>query len=271
MEVPLPPPSSGSTSLVTGASSGIGAELALALARRGYAVTLAARRSERLEQLARELEARHGVRAEVVACDLGDPAGRDILQEEIAAHDHPVEVLCNNAGFGSAAPFVKLERGRELEMLRLNCEAVVDLCGRYAPGMAERGRGAILNVASTAAFQPLPGQATYAASKAMVLSFTEALHQELSSSGVMVTALCPGPVRTEFMEVAGLEQVMDTTPSFLWADAEAVAQAGIRGLESGRRVVIPGAMNRLGAIGGHYTPRALFLRAAARFYPAGRG
>lgn len=268
--MPLPPPSAGSTSLVTGASSGIGAELARALSRREYGVTLVARRGERLEQLARELEARHGVRAQAVVCDLADSAGRDSLQEEVANLGLTVEVLCNNAGFGTAAPFVELERGREVEMLRLNCEALVDLCGRYAGEMAARGQGGILNVASTAAFQPLPGQSTYAASKALVLSFTEALHQELAPVGVAVSALCPGPVRTEFTQVAGLEQMEAATPSFLWADAAGVAEAGVQGLESGRRVVIPGALNRLGAIGGHYTPRALFLRAAARFYPVAR-
>jgi short-subunit dehydrogenase len=181
-----------------------------------------------------------------------------------------VGVLCNNAGFGSAAPFVRLERERELEMLALNCEALVDLCGRYVPGMVERGRGAVLNVASTAAFQPLPGQSTYAASKALVLSFTEALHQEVESAGVAVTALCPGPVRTEFARVAGIEEVESSTPSFLWASAEDVAEAGVRGLEANDRVVIPGAVNRLTALAGQHTPRSVLLRGVARFYPAGR-
>jgi short-subunit dehydrogenase len=155
-------------------------------------------------------------------------------------------------------------------LIRLNCEAVVDLCGRYAPAMAQRGRGAILNVASTAGFQPLPGQATYAASKALVLSFTEALHQELAPACVAVSALCPGPVKTEFVEVAGLEGITDKTPSFVWASADAVAEAGVRGLEQNRRVVIPGAVNEVGALVGRHAPRGLFLRAAARFYPAGR-
>jgi uncharacterized protein len=266
----LPAASAESTCLVTGASSGIGVELARALARRGHGVTLVARRKERLEQLAQELAKGYGVRAEVLACDLADPVGRDGLEEDITALGLTVEVLCNNAGFGSAAPLIKLDREREVEMLRLNCEAVVDLCARYAPAMVERGRGAILNVASTAAFQPLPGQSTYAASKALVLSLTEAIHQELGRKGVAVTALCPGPVRTEFAEVAGIAEVEASTPSFLWATAESVAEAGVRGLEAGRRIVIPGAVNRIGAIAGSYTPRALSLRATARFYPAGR-
>jgi short-subunit dehydrogenase len=266
----LPPPSAESISLITGASSGIGAELARALARRGHGVALVARRKERLDELAQEVSSKHRVRAEVIVRDLAEPQERDALQQELESRGLTVEIVCNNAGFGSAAPFIKLEREREVNMLRLNCEAVADLCSRYAPAMVERGRGAILNVASTAAFQPLPGQSTYAASKAFVLSFTEALHQELERKGVAVTALCPGPVRTEFTEIAGIAQLESSTPSFLWATAESVAEAGVEGLESGRRVVVPGGVNRLGAIAGHHVPRALFLRAAGRFYPAGR-
>jgi short-subunit dehydrogenase len=266
----LPPPSPESTCLVTGASSGIGIELARSLARRGYGVTLVARRKERMEELATELGEARQVRVEVIAGDLAEPSGRDLVAAELQARELNVEVLCNNAGFGSAAPFIRLHRDRELEMIRLNCEAVVDLCARYAPAMVQRGRGAILNVASTAAFQPLPGQSTYAATKAMVLSFTEAIHQELAPSGVAVTALCPGPVRTEFVGVAGLDDVASTTPSFVWATAEKVAEAAIEGLAHGRRVVIPGALNRVTAITGQHAPRGLFLRAAARFYPAGR-
>lgn len=202
--------------------------------------------------------------------DLGSSSRRDDLAAAVDDLGLTVEVLCNNAGFGSAAPFVRLERERELEMLALNCEALVDLCGRYVPGMVERGRGAVLNVASTAAFQPLPGQSTYAASKALVLSFTEALHQEVDGAGVAVTALCPGPVRTEFARVAGIEEVESSTPSFLWASAEDVAEAGVRGLEANDRVVIPGAVNRLTALAGQHTPRSVLLRGVARFYPAGR-
>jgi short-subunit dehydrogenase len=266
----LPPPVPESTCLITGASSGIGSELARELARRGHGVTLVARRQDRLEDLAAELRSAFDVRVEVRGCDLGDSGARARLGQTLEELGLTVEVLCNNAGFGSGAPFVSLERERELEMLRVNCEAVVDLCGRYAPAMLTRGRGAILNVASTAAFQPLPGQATYAASKAMVLSFTEALHQELSSSGVAVTALCPGPVRTEFAEAAGMTGVEAATPKFVWATAPHVAQAAVRGLERNERVVIPGAINELGAIVGRHAPRGLFLRAASRFYPVGR-
>jgi short-subunit dehydrogenase len=254
----------------SGACSGIGAALAPALARRGHGVILVARRTQRLDDLAQEVARDHGVRAEVIGCDLAASPERARLRDQIAALGLTVEVLCNNAGFGTAAPFIKLDRERQLELLRVNCEAVVDLCAAYAPAMVERGRGAILNVASTAAFQPLPGQAVYAASKALVLSFTEALHQELGGKGVAVTALCPGPVKTEFAEVGGFADVESSTPSFVWSTAESAAEAGVRGLEAGRRVVIPGALNRAGAISGHHTPRALLLRAVARFYPVGR-
>ncbi len=256
--------------MITGASSGIGTALAHALAQRGHGVTLVARRRERLEELASELGDRHGARVEVLCHDLGISSGRDDLAAALDDLGLTVEVLCNNAGFGSAAPFVGLDRQRELEMLALNCNAVVDLCARYVPGMVDRGRGAVLNVASTAAFQPLPGQSTYAASKALVLSFTEALHQELGGAGVAVTALCPGPVRTEFTRVAGIKEVEASTPSFLWASAESVAEAGVRGLEANDRVVIPGAVNRLTALAGQHTPRSVLLRGVARFYPAGR-
>jgi short-subunit dehydrogenase len=269
-EMALPPPSPDSTALITGASAGIGVELARALAARGHGVTLVARRRERLDEVASDLAKRHGVRAEAIAVDLAEPAGRDRLAAELSELGLEVSVLCNNAGYGSGGPFVTLERERETQMVRLNCEAVVDLCARFAPLMVRRERGAILNVASTAAFQPLPRQAAYGASKAFVLSFTEALHQELRPAGVAVTALCPGPVRTEFADVAGLGGVVERTPSFIWDPPEKVAEAAIRGLESGKRVVIPGAINRVTAVGGHYVPRSLLLRATDLLYPVGR-
>jgi uncharacterized protein len=210
------------------------------------------------------------VRAEALASDLGDAAARDALAAEIDALGLTIEVLVNNAGFGTAGRFTELDREREVEMVRLNCEAVVDLCGRYAPPMAQRGRGAILNVASTAAFQPLPRQTTYAGTKAFVLSFTESLHQDMRAGGVAVTALCPGPVRTEFVEIAGVEDAAEGAPSFVWESAEDVAEAGVRGLERNRRVVVPGLFNRATAMGGQHAPRGIFLRLADRFYPIAR-
>jgi uncharacterized protein len=261
----LPPPSTDSTCVITGASSGIGAEFARELSRRGYGVTLVARREDRLRELAAEL----GGRAEVQAVDVTDPAARKNLAEDLADRGVAVDVLVNNAGFSTSGPFVRSEREREVDMVRTNVEAVVDFCSLFAPAMVERGSGAVLNVASTASFQPLPMQAGYAASKAYVLSFTESLHAELAGSGVSVTALCPGPVKTEFMGVAALPDP-DSTPGFIWADPADVAKAGVRGLERNKRVVIPGAFNRAGAVGGQHVPRSLVLRLAARVHPARR-
>jgi short-subunit dehydrogenase len=266
----LPPPSDSSTCLVTGASSGIGAEIARQLAARGRGVTLTARRKDRLEELAGELSERHGVRAETVACDLSSPAARKRMVKTVADRGLDVEVLVNNAGFGSAGRFQDLDPDAELMMVRTNVEAVVDLCTVYVPAMVERRRGAVLNVASVAAYQPVPRQATYAATKAFVLSFTEALHAELSGSGVTATALCPGPVKTEFTEVAGLEAADDSLPGFMWSSSEDVAKAGISGMDKGKRVVIPGALNRAGAVGGQHAPRSVILRLAARMHPANR-
>ena len=262
----LPPPSADSTCVITGASSGIGAEFARELTRRGYGVTLVARREERLRELASEL----GERADVHACDVTDPNARKGLADALHAAGTKVDIVVNNAGFSTAGPFVDTDRDRELDMVRTNIEAVVDLCVLFAPGMAERGSGGILNVASTASFQPLPMQAGYAATKAFVLSFTESLHAELKGKGVSVTALCPGPVKTEFTEVANLEKADAMMPSFLWDSAEGVAKAGIRGLEKGKRVVIPGVLNRAGAVGGQHAPRSIVLGLAKRVHPAAR-
>jgi uncharacterized protein len=260
----LPPPSPDTTCVVTGASSGIGAELARELARRGHHVTLVARREERLRELAAELGG-----AEVHAADLADPNARQGLADALAASGTEVAALVNNAGFSTSGPFVKGDRDRELEMVRTNVEAVVDLCALFVPGMAERRNGAVLNVASTAAFQPIAMQAGYAATKAFVLSFTESLHEELSGTGVAVTALCPGPVKTEFADVAEIPGT-DALPGAFWTSAAAVARAGIHGLERGKRVVIPGALNRAGALGGQHAPRSLVLRLTSRVHPAAR-
>ena len=262
----LPPPTPDSTCVITGASAGIGAEFARQLSAKGYGVTLVARREDRLRELAAEL----GAGAQVEACDVTDADARKALADSLAARGVNVEVLVNNAGFSTAGPFVNNERDRELDMVRTNIEAVVDFCALFAPGMAERGRGAVLNVASTASFQPLPMQAGYAATKAFVLSFTESLHAELKGRGVTVTALCPGPVKTEFTQVANLEAADAQMPGFLWDMPDDVAAAGIRGLERGKRVVIPGMLNRAGAVGGQHAPRALVLRLASRVHPAGR-
>jgi hypothetical protein len=261
----LPSPGAASTALVTGASSGIGAAIARELATRGQGVTLVARREERLRELAGELE-KSGVRAEAIACDLGDAAERGRLQREIEANGCAVEVLVNNAGFGGGVEFAATDPELLTRMVAVNVAAVADLATRFLPGMVERGRGAVLNVASTAAFQPMPGSANYAATKAYVLSLSEALHSELKGEGVTVTALCPGPVRTEFTKVAGIEGSEESTPEILWMTAEQVAAEAIRGLERGKRVVVPGLINRAGAIGGQHAPRALALPLVKRIW-----
>lgn len=260
----LPQPSASTTALVTGASSGIGTAIARVLAARGHGVTLVARREERLRELAAELSG--AVRAEVIGCDLADPAARDRMAGEIESRGLHVEVLVNNAGFGSYGNFVDAEREREVEMVRLNVEAVVDLEARYLPRMVGRGRGAVINVASTSAFQPLPGSATYAATKAFVLHHGDALHAELKGSGVTVTSVCPGPVRTEFIEQAGMGGAEENTPGAVWMSADDVAEQAVEAAERGRRVIVPGALNQAGALLGQHAPRALLLPFTKRFW-----
>jgi short-subunit dehydrogenase len=264
--VALPPPSPSSTALVTGASSGIGAEIARELARRGHGVVLVARREQRLRDLATELAADHGVRAEVLTADLADAAERDRLVAAIEALGLEVEILVNNAGHGDNARLNSADRERVIAMVRLNCEALLDLQARYSVAMFERRRGAIINVASTAAFQPMPGTATYAASKAFVLSLSEGTHAELKGVGVTVTALCPGPVKTEFTDVAGIEGAEEQLPDLFWSDAAGVARAAVEGAEKGKRVVIPGLVNRATAISGQHTPRAVALPLIKRIW-----
>jgi uncharacterized protein len=266
--VALPPPAEGSTALITGASSGIGSEIACSLARRGHRVTLVARREDRLRELAGRLSSDHGVRVEAVGCDLADPAARDRLAADVDALGLEVEVLVNNAGFGTYGPFWESQREREVGMVRLNVEAVVDLMGRYLPLMVGRGRGAVINVASSAAFQPLPDNATYAATKAFVLSHGDAIHSELRGTGVTLTTLCPGPVRTEFAEVAGIGQAEDRTPGLIWMSAAEVAEEAVKGAEKGRRVVVPGFLNQATAVAGQHAPRMIVLPVAKRIWRA---
>jgi hypothetical protein len=261
--MPLPPPSATSTAVVTGASSGIGEQLARGLARRGHGVTLVARREERLRALAGELAAEHGVRAEVVACDLTDPAARDALAAEVERRGLAVEVLVNNAGFGVYKPFAESDRERELEQLRLLVEAVVDLTSRWVPGMVERRRGAVVNLSSTSALQPLPFNATYAAAKAYVQFFSEALWEEVRGSGVSVTAVLPGPVRTGFQEASDAS-FAEKMPKAVWVPAEQVAEQALRAAEKGRRSVIPGAIPRVAFAPNRFAPKRLALAIARR-------
>ena len=263
----LPAPDPASTCLITGASSGIGADIARELAARGHGVTLVARRAERLQELADELRGRHRIRAEVLACDVTDATARSDLLERVADTGLRTEVLVNNAGFGTAGAFIELDGDREVQLVRTNVEAVVALAHGVAAEMVQRRRGAILNVASSAAFQPIPKQTTYAASKAFVLSFSEALSSELGESGVTVTALCPGPVRSEFVEVAAMEEAAAQAPDFMWISSAACAKAGVEGLEHGNRVVVPHVPVRAGVALSRYTPHSILLPLMRRFYP----
>lgn len=268
MTIPTPAPDR--TCVVTGASSGIGDQIARQLAARGHGVTLVARREDRLTALATELVDRHGVRVEVVPADLSDLDQRVALVEEVAARRLTIDVLVNNAGFSTTGPVAEIDPYREVSMLRTNVEAVDHLCGLVVPGMVRRGRGAVLNVASTASYQPLPGQAGYAASKAFVRSFSVALAGEVGPAGVTVTVLCPGPVATEFAETAGFGQVgeQDVVPAAMWVAAEEVARTGLDALEVGSLVAVPGRANRGLALLGHLVPRRLLLPLVARLHPA---
>ncbi len=264
----LPSPSTDRTCLVTGASWGIGADIARLLAGKGHGVTLVARREDRLRTLADELSAA-GVRAEVIAADLSDETARGGLAEEVAARGLTVEVLVNNAGFSTMGPVHGSDPAREVAMIRTDVEAVAHLCSTFLPGRVERGRGAVLNVASTAAFQPLPGQAGYAASKAFVLSYSRAVAQEVRGRGVSVTCLCPGPVETGFAEAAGIgdEEAAAALPKAMWVSSADVAAQAVSAMEKGRAVVIPGVPNRIVAGLAHLTPRKVLLPILASRHP----
>jgi short-subunit dehydrogenase len=266
----LPSPAPDRTCLVTGASSGIGAKIARLLARRGLGVTLVARREDRLRDLAGELAADHDIRAEVLAADLTDA---DARLEIVAAVDDlglTVDILVNNAGFSTSGRIQDADADREVAMVRLDVEAVAHLCALFVPGMVDRGRGGVLNVASTAAFQPIPGQAGYGGSKAFVLSYTQAIGEELRGTNVTATTLCPGPVRTEFAEAAGFDadDAEASMPEVMWLDAADVADKGVAGFADGRTVVVPGPANRALSIVGQHTPRSLLLRLVGRQHPA---
>jgi short-subunit dehydrogenase len=250
----LPPADNGAAALVTGASSGIGEALARQLAERGYRVALVARNEEKLQALAGEIG------GEVFVCDLADAAARDGLIADVESRGLQVEVLVNNAGFGVYKDFVESDRERELEQARVNVEAVVDLTHRFLPAMTSRGRGAIINTASTAAFQPIPGNAGYAAAKAYVLALSEALHEETRKTGVTVTALCPGPVYSGFQEASGAEDFAKTLPKPMWRHPDAVAKAALKAADRGKRLVVPGAPNRISGAMARFSPRPVLLR-----------
>jgi len=262
----LPDPRPSSAALVTGASAGIGSHIARELAARGHGLVLVARRKDRLDQLAEELASSHGVRVETFACDLTKAASRARLPGRVEQAGIDVEILVNNAGFATNGPFHESDPERELQQVRLLVEAGVALTSAFLPAMVRRRRGAILNVSSTAGMQPLPYSAGYSAAKAYVLTFSEALHQELRGHGVTVTALAPGPVHTEFWDISGWsvhggQSFERAVPRPAWISAEEAARAGVAGLESGRRVVVPGLQVRTAMRAAQYIPHALKLPA----------
>lgn len=241
--------------LVTGASMGLGREYARLLARDGHDLVLVARSEELLRRLARELEDAHGASCRVLVADLADPDAPKRIVQVLADLDVAVDVLVNNAGFGTNGPFLQQDPGRELDMIQVNVAAVVHLTRLLCPAMVERGRGAVLNVASVAAFQAGPGMATYYATKAFVLSFSEAIAHELRGTGVTVTCHCPGAVDTEFGHTSGNQDSVLFAAGA--ADAVAVAEHGYRAMKAGRVVAVPGAVNWLAAQSARVTPRAL--------------
>ena len=250
----------GWTALVTGASSGIGAEFARALAARGVHLVLTARRTEHLQQLSGEIrEAHAGVEVTVLTADLAQPGSPARLVEELAAAGLAVDLLVNNAGFGSHEPVVDEDPARVVDQIQVNCIALAELTTRLLPAMVARGRGGVLNVASTAAFQPVATMAVYAATKAFVLSFTEALWAETRRSGVRVLALCPGATSTEFFATVGREFLTRgrQTPT-------RVVEVGLAAFTCGHAPsVVSGAKNRVVAQGHRFVPRALVARLSA--------
>ena len=262
--MPLPEPAPESVALVTGASAGIGREFACALAKRGHGVALVARRADRLEALASELREKHGVRAEVVAADLADEGVRTRLVAELDRRGVTVNILVNNAGFGIYSAFSASGPGRERQQLDVLVGAVLHLDGVYLPRMLLAGGGAIINVSSTSAFQPLPGNGTYAAAKAFVLFHSEALSYEVKGTNVTVTAVCPGPVRTEFQETSD-PLFTERMPRFVWTTPERVARDGLRAAERGKRTIIPGGLGPRLFFGlNRVTPVGLSLPIAGR-------
>ncbi|WP_067461458.1 SDR family NAD(P)-dependent oxidoreductase [Actinomadura macra] len=242
------------TALVTGASSGIGESFARLLAARGIDLVIVARRADLLDGLARELVERYRVAVEVLAADLTDPVERDEVERRLRAE--PVELLVNNAGYGAFGAFAELPLDEQLAQIELNITALVRLTHAAVPGMVARGRGGVLNVASMSGFAPSPGSATYGATKAYVIAFSESLHAEVAAKGVHVTALCPGFTRTEDEEPANL----------LWLRRDDVARAGLVAVSAGRALCVPGAQYKAALPALKLVPRSLLRAAVIRMW-----
>jgi short-subunit dehydrogenase len=261
----LPPTRHDGVVVVTGASSGIGEQIAREFARRGYRLVLVARRADRLQNLAEEID---GL-THVLPIDLSNSEERATLPDQVAALGVQTDIVVNNAGLATVGPVAGSKPEAELNLVEVDVAAVVDFCSRFVPGMVERGRGAVLNVASVGAFGPVPGQASYGAAKAFVLSYTQALREELRGTGVTAATLCPGPVYTGFLESHGIPDTESekALPKFLWQKADAVAKAAVDGLASGKAVIIPDVPNRIASAVNHLLPRRLLLPLVARNHP----
>jgi short-subunit dehydrogenase len=253
--------------VITGASSGFGSLFARRLAERGHPLVLTGRNAERLDDTAAQVRAATGATVETVVADLATRDGVDALLAHLRGRE--VEILVNNAGFGTHGRFGQVPVWRESTLIAVDVAAVVALAHGLLPGMLARGRGRILNVASTIAFQPAPHQAVYGAAKAFVLSFSHALAEETRGSGVTVTALCPGPTRTGF--VAALESDVSGVAVFgRLAEPGPVVDAGLRAMDRGRRVVVPGLRNRVLAASGRFIPTTVLTRITGRMLASGR-
>ncbi|MBI2620202.1 MAG: SDR family oxidoreductase [Ignavibacteriales bacterium] len=234
------------TALVTGASSGIGYDLASLLAQNGYNVILVARSKEKLQALAHQAREMFGVSAKVIAKDLSDPSVPAQIFKELKRENISVDVLINNAGFGSLGAFVSLPTEEQLSQIRLNVLALVHLTKMFLPAMVQQGRGHVLNVASTAGFQAGPLMVSYYATKAFVISFSVGLAHEVRRSGVSVSVLCPGPTATGFQIRAGIRR--NPLLQFTGLDSRIVARAGYEGMMAGKTIIVPGVLNKLGTI-----------------------
>lgn len=252
-----------SYALVTGASSGIGECFARALAARGRNLVLVARSKEKLESLAAELRAGHGIAAEPIAFDLGETGAADRLFELLGQRQLKIDLLVNNAGFGARGRFWELPLERQSEMLRLNILALAELTHLVLPGMVEDRHGAIINVSSASSFQPIPYTATYAATKAFVTSFSEALREELRPSGITVVTLCPGGTRTDFFRASGYGR--PNLPGGIQAPEE-VVRAALKALDRGGGLVVPRLLNKLGVFTQRFLPRGFVVKVTGRIF-----
>jgi hypothetical protein len=252
---------SAATALITGASGGIGEALARRFAARGVHLVLVARSADKLEALAAHLRAEHGVQAWAMPCDLARPEAPAELAAALQDARRPIDILVNNAGVLAWGPFVEQPPERHIGMVGLNVAALTALTAHFLPPMVRRGRGHVLNVASVAAFQPVPRLATYAATKAYVLSLTEALAEELRGSGVTVTALCPGITATDMLTSAQrADQGLSRLPAFVIGSADAVAEQGVEACLAGEVIRVPGVLEQAATLAGRATPRWLLRR-----------